>query len=208
MLVLPKLHTITDLTLNEVGDFCAGLFGPLAFLWLVLGYFQQGAELRQNNEALRLQAIELKNSVEQQRNLVEVTSKQVEYALEHSRFERANIEATMAPNLEVEYVASEEFNGLVEVILEVTNQGMPAGSIVADLHGDGPVRTIFERDLLNKGVSSRFTVDVESSGIADLSKAIVIRCSNLFGSEICYVYGLSIYKDSQSKVYVRVNRNS
>lgn len=32
--------------LNEWGDLLAGLFAPLAFLWLVVGYFQQGQELR------------------------------------------------------------------------------------------------------------------------------------------------------------------
>ena len=32
--------------LNEWGDFLAGVFGPLALLWLVLGYFIQAKELR------------------------------------------------------------------------------------------------------------------------------------------------------------------
>ena len=30
---------------NEHGDFFAGLFAPLAFLWLVIGFIQQGEEL-------------------------------------------------------------------------------------------------------------------------------------------------------------------
>ena len=33
------------LELNEIGDFMAGVFAPLALLWVVLGYFQQGKEL-------------------------------------------------------------------------------------------------------------------------------------------------------------------
>lgn len=55
---------------NEWGDYLAGMFAPLALLWLVLGYMQQGEELKLNTEALRLQAEELRNSVEQQRQLV------------------------------------------------------------------------------------------------------------------------------------------
>jgi len=58
---------------NEWGDFFAGAFAPLAFLWLVIGYFQQGEELGQNTKALKqqeralqLQVDELKQSVEQQ----------------------------------------------------------------------------------------------------------------------------------------------
>ncbi len=43
--------------LNEWGDLLAGLFAPLAFLWLVVGYYQQGQELK-------AQVAELKNSVD------------------------------------------------------------------------------------------------------------------------------------------------
>lgn len=52
------------LSLNELGDSLAGLFAPLAFFWLVLGYFQQGTELRLNSEALRLQVEELRQTAE------------------------------------------------------------------------------------------------------------------------------------------------
>lgn len=74
---------------NAWGDFFAGCFAPLAFLWLVLGYLQQGEELRLSTEALRLQAEELRNSVEQQRALVEVSRHQVESEREALLQERA-----------------------------------------------------------------------------------------------------------------------
>lgn len=60
------------LDLNEKGDFLAGIFSPLAFLWLVFGYLQQGQELKQNTEALHLQAIELGKNVEAQNELVKL----------------------------------------------------------------------------------------------------------------------------------------
>ncbi len=81
---LPCLHTMP---LNELGDFLAGAFGPLAILWLVLGFFQQGIELRQNSEALHLQATELKNSVQQQTEMVSTAKAQFDLdkvALERS----------------------------------------------------------------------------------------------------------------------------
>jgi len=37
---------------NEWGDFFAGVSGPLALAWLVVGYFQQGEELQKNTTAL------------------------------------------------------------------------------------------------------------------------------------------------------------
>lgn len=64
LLLLAVLIYFLNLSLmsswNELGDFLAGSFSPLAFLWLVLGYLQQQEELQQNTEALRLQAAELK----------------------------------------------------------------------------------------------------------------------------------------------------
>lgn len=67
------------LPLNELGDFLAGAFGPLAILWLVLGFFQQGVELRQNSAALQLQARELKNSVEQQEKLAKTATDHLDH---------------------------------------------------------------------------------------------------------------------------------
>jgi hypothetical protein len=83
---------LLTMPLNEVGDFLAGAFGPVAFLWLVLGFLQQGDELRMSTKALELQgdelklstialrdqAAELKKSVEHQATMAEVAIKQME----------------------------------------------------------------------------------------------------------------------------------
>lgn len=55
---------------NELGDFFAGSFAPLAFLFLYLGYKIQGEELKQNTKALEKQAEELANSVAEQKRLI------------------------------------------------------------------------------------------------------------------------------------------
>ncbi|MBD9629786.1 hypothetical protein [Pseudomonas sp. PDM19] len=70
-LIWGRIGTLQTMDLNEVGDFLAGVFGPVAILWLILGYFQQGMELQQNNKALQMQADELRNSVEQQTAMAE-----------------------------------------------------------------------------------------------------------------------------------------
>ena len=49
-----------DLALNELGDFLGGASSPLAFLWLVLGFFQQSREIRLSSNALHLQAAEMR----------------------------------------------------------------------------------------------------------------------------------------------------
>lgn len=66
------VNEFNALELNEKGDFLAGIFSPLAFLWLVYGYLQQGRELKYNSESLRIQANELKNSVEEQKKLIKI----------------------------------------------------------------------------------------------------------------------------------------
>jgi uncharacterized membrane protein YccC len=60
-----------DLKLNELGDFLGGVSSPLAFLWLVLGFFQQSREIRLSGKALHLQAQEMRATREEQRSIVE-----------------------------------------------------------------------------------------------------------------------------------------
>lgn len=73
---------------NEFGGFLAGVFGPLGILWLILGFWQQGDELRNSVDALNLQSEELRNSVEQQKALVEVTRQQAKAELQALQDER------------------------------------------------------------------------------------------------------------------------
>lgn len=82
---------IIALKANEFGDLLAGVFAPLALAWLVLGFFQQGQELRASTTALQMQAEELRASVEQQQRMVEITQQQLEY--ERTRAEAAEAEA-------------------------------------------------------------------------------------------------------------------
>src|SRR5688572_10823164 len=51
---------------NEIGDFLAGAFAPLAFFWLVIGYKQQSIELSLNTDTLVSQVEEMRQSVAQQ----------------------------------------------------------------------------------------------------------------------------------------------
>ena len=70
-------------SINELGDALAGIFAPIAFFWLILGYVQQGKQLDQNTKALeqqekalQLQIEEMKNGIEQQKQLVQTQKEQ------------------------------------------------------------------------------------------------------------------------------------
>jgi len=54
-----------DLPAEQMGSFLEGAFAPLAFFWLVIGYFLQQEELQQNTAALNAQAREIERSAEQ-----------------------------------------------------------------------------------------------------------------------------------------------
>ncbi|EGQ8527869.1 TPA: hypothetical protein NKA88_004477 [Vibrio parahaemolyticus] len=59
LLLVYKRDDLKNITLNEWGDFLAGFTAPLAFLWIIVGYFLQRKELQQNTEALLFQRDEL-----------------------------------------------------------------------------------------------------------------------------------------------------
>lgn len=50
--------------LESLGSFLEGAFAPLAFLWLVVGYFLQQKELSKNTEAIQLQHIEMQKTAQ------------------------------------------------------------------------------------------------------------------------------------------------
>lgn len=83
------------LKLNEFGDFFAGAFGPIGILWIVLGFWQQGDELRNSVDALNVQSEELRKSVEQQKALVDTSR------------EQADAKKRVAENLERDEVLSQ-----------------------------------------------------------------------------------------------------
>ncbi|MET3052123.1 hypothetical protein ABXV19_09890 [Pseudomonas alkylphenolica] len=93
-----RWNELIDLPLNALGDFLAGAFGPLALAWLVFGYFQQGDELRQGTEALRLQATELNNSVKQQSELAKAANSSL-----------AHHEELLEPLLQVNHMRTDVF---------------------------------------------------------------------------------------------------
>ena len=49
----------------SLGGFLEGAFAPLAFLWLVVGFFLQQKQLMQNTKAVQAQYLEMRRSVEQ-----------------------------------------------------------------------------------------------------------------------------------------------
>jgi hypothetical protein len=117
-----RIQTLQSMPLNEVGDFLAGAFGPVAILWLILGFFQQGIELRQGTDALRLQAKELSNSVVQQSELVAAQKESLK-----------NYERSLEPLLHLEVTDAEWTGHGMSVDLSLSNAGEYCESVCVNL---------------------------------------------------------------------------
>lgn len=105
----------------EFGDFISGMVAPIAFLWFILGYFQQGLELHQNTQQLHLQWQELANSVQEQKRLVAQVTKQTE-AIELSR--KAEIKAA-EPKFVYTGTGSGKSSGRQPLKVSFVNKGGP-----------------------------------------------------------------------------------
>ena len=68
---------------EALGGFLEGAFAPLAFLWLVIGFFLQQRELRLNNAAIHLQYEQMRRQAEQ----AEVQARAIEANELHQRQE-------------------------------------------------------------------------------------------------------------------------
>lgn len=71
-----KNGQLKNIKINEWGDFFSGAVAPLALFWLVIGYLQQGEELRLNNDALRSQQEELRRQAQETAILAKNTERQ------------------------------------------------------------------------------------------------------------------------------------
>ena len=84
------------MSLNEWGDFFAGVVAPLAFLWLIIGYLQQGDEVRSNTETLQRQQAALERQVDETAALERRAAEQVKVATERLELARQEAERLRA----------------------------------------------------------------------------------------------------------------
>lgn len=74
---------ISSAPMDILGTFLEGAFAPLAFLWLVIGYFLQQKELAQTTAAIKMQYIEIQRTAVQ----AEIQSEAIKASEQHARRE-------------------------------------------------------------------------------------------------------------------------
>ena len=129
-LIYSNWAKVSVMPFNEWGDFFAGVFAPIAFLWLVIGYFQQSQELALNTkalvnqeEALRLQVEELKQSVAQQKEMVAITQAELEMTRDANTKKYAERKLLAQPIIELTKRGENRNNNLLRQHLTFSNTG-------------------------------------------------------------------------------------
>lgn len=162
--VVATWSSFSRLAANELADFAGGAFAPLAFLWLVLGFFQQGKELRLNGQALWLQGRELQYSVEQQRQLVEVTREQLNFENDVLKAQREDIARNSQPVLALQPSGSFPGGNNTRMYgFSLVNRGRPCTDVV--LHFFRETRSTRSRDLLGTGDRWDFNSEFPVTGV-------------------------------------------
>lgn len=188
--VISEWPEIRALEPNEFGDLLAGILGPLALLWLVLGFFQQGEELRQSVRALELQSEELRNSVEQQAALVEVTREQAQAELAALNEERDARRAASAPRFTVHASGGGRSGNLISQKLNFHNVGAIASDVRVIVEGD--VDIVIDRFWSVWGGGEREAMQFDYQ-INDRPSELTINivCKDRFGQDVSQTIALA-----------------
>ncbi|MGU3305915.1 hypothetical protein ACLBW8_06570 [Pseudomonas sp. M5A4_2d] len=162
LIIASRFDELVDLKLNELGDLSAGVFGPVAFLWLVLGYVQQGRELKVSSESLVRQAGELAQNVQQQMKIVALQERQLESQAEASMRQEVQFRLMVEPNLQLYSPTGGFSNGAIYRDFSLGNIGADAQKVVVSLKGLGVPKILKNAQLLRRDGDVRFSCEFES----------------------------------------------
>ncbi|NPC57844.1 hypothetical protein [Caenimonas soli] len=192
-----KLGDYESLSLNETGDFLAGVFGPLTLFWLILGYIQQGQELKQNSQALHLQAEELKNSVAQQKELVQAAFQQLDLEREKLKADHAALKQANNPRFSFEGGASSrnDIEGATYWAYELKNYGRDCQQVLVDLthtnelelHGNVGTPHLGPQGAM--GMAFRMKDPARDTSAPG---TLLVRCINALGEQIVATYSVEV----------------
>ncbi len=126
-----RLHYLKEMPLNEVGDFLAGVFGTVAFLWLVIGYLMQNKEL-QNNTLESKKAHDLAiNQLNFQKQI-----KNYELIKEHNKNQpffgiSTNLNFNPSEKTQPERTLNAKIKSAFEIEIEICNYGSEITNVIA-----------------------------------------------------------------------------
>lgn len=186
---------------NEYGDWFAGVFSPVAFLWLILGYLQQGAELRLSTKALQLQVDELSLSVKAQKSLAETAAAQLAEHKQQAQEAIRRAEALTRPVFSA--YAIKQNDTPVDSVWEfvIRNTGRKALAVVAVVQWDDLAE--YQRSVagLQQHEKLQFWTATETGGA--FTAYLRITCRDEQG--VAHAWVLTPGSDRSARDYVQFN---
>ncbi|NSX21865.1 hypothetical protein HTV13_18815 [Pseudomonas putida] len=149
-LTLIRRTEFVGLDLNELGDFLAGIFGPLALFWVVIGYFQQGEEVRNSTKELAHSVAELKRQSETARNRFEAEKNA-------RREEQQRHKKSIMPVFNLKASEFADDNDVRVVHMEISNSGAQVRDVVCRVVDSGFEQVIYKSDLFEARQKKEFT---------------------------------------------------
>ncbi|WP_336033373.1 hypothetical protein [Acinetobacter bereziniae] len=193
----------TMLSSNELGDFLAGVFAPLAFLFLFLGYLQQGEAIKKSNQNIEKQLLQQERMLK----LHEEERRQQEHAAQPI-FD-LNIKADKSPKIihdgEQGFVPLPDSYG-TKITFKIQNKGEKISEVCISLSGDIS-EILFVENFLNTDQT------IELTTLLTKSKLESFKTENInFDLEIVYRTYLGIryirkYSVIKSIKYNHLNYN-
>jgi hypothetical protein len=192
ILIMADNHeALFTLKLNELGDFLAGAFGPVGFGWLVLGYIQQGKELKLSSEALSAQAVELEKSVQQQTIMAKAATEQIEHSKNELRIRERELSQALSPRFQF-YPDDSKVGSVVDESVRgfylLANMGREAAGLILDFDpAIGNVSSINLGFIAERGEPKYFSLTfrkphLEISGICTIQyiRMDAVKCVDSF----------------------------
>jgi hypothetical protein len=130
----------------DVAALAGGAVMPLAFVWLVVGFFQQGEELRNNAVALRNQTDLLAQQIEGTKSLVLVAVRQTEATVRLVQLERQKFQEETKNKLRAAqpcFVLDQGMRHPRSGSMRLHNVGAPASNL-AIVTGDPAIKTTIQ----------------------------------------------------------------
>ncbi|MCF4997418.1 hypothetical protein GIW70_21270 [Pseudomonas syringae] len=199
-----RADEVGSLPLNELGDFLAGVFGPLAVLWLVLGYYQQGRELKISSQALVAQCVELSNSVSQQQKALEVSTDQMILAKAKHELEMLEVEESIRPRVDVAYVNSGISNSGEWLNFNFLIINAPAYGLRIFWSDAGGEYEVLTAGYIGTQAREKFQVNFQKNDVC-ISFNITVSCKNVRGRPYDYHF---TYDSSNGKSFVEAHEPS
>lgn len=180
-------------SLNELGDFLAGAFAPIAFLWLVLGYRQQGKQLEQNTKALeqqekalQLQIDEMKENVQQQKIMVDLHKRQQDIYFK-----------SVLPNFLGEFTFYEKLENGEDILYRFSMRWKNVGEEISDflVLSHSTEETLFKDDILKRG-------NVTESIVFDTYEHVELEECEQFIGILFRVFYIDKLRNTHSELYM------